>query len=98
MQQNSFSKHDYNCPMYKTMGMMKAIVKFHENCVRVINDSSKAERKISMGYIEQTLPDILYELTQMKFQRPDVTENVTRKYFDDFHELIDNKFRDLQYM
>jgi V-type H+-transporting ATPase subunit A len=98
LQQNSFSKHDYNCPMYKTMGMMKAIVKFHENCVRVINDSSKAERKISMGYIEQTLPDILYELTQMKFQRPDLTENVTRKYFDDFHELIDNKFRDLQYM
>jgi hypothetical protein len=21
-----------------------------------------------------------------------------RKYFDDFHETIDNKFRDLQYM
>jgi len=49
--------------MYKTMGMMKAIVKFHENCIRVINDSSKAERKVSLGYIEQTLPDILYELT-----------------------------------
>jgi len=67
LQQNSFSKHDYNCPMYKTMGMMRCIVKFHENCVRVIMDSSKAERKISLGYIESTLPDVMFELTQMKF-------------------------------
>jgi hypothetical protein len=34
------------------MGMMKAIVKFHENCIRVITESSKQERKVSMGYIE----------------------------------------------
>jgi hypothetical protein len=38
--------------MHKTMGMMKAIVKFHENCIRVIESSSKSEKKISMGFIE----------------------------------------------
>jgi hypothetical protein len=54
--------------MLKTMGMMKAIVKFHENCIRVIESSAKSERKISMGYIEQTMgADLIYELTQMKF-------------------------------
>jgi len=49
LQQNSFSKNDYNCPMYKTMGMMKAIVKFFDNCIRIIEN-----KKVSMGYIEST--------------------------------------------
>lgn len=79
--------------------MMKAIVKFHENCIRTITDSSKGEKKISMGYIEQTLGnDILYKLNQMKFKTPDTPEHEMRKYFDDFHEEIDTKFRDLAFM
>ena len=49
--------------MHKTMGMMKAIVKFYDNCIRLITDSSKADKKISMGYIEQTLSNVIYELT-----------------------------------
>lgn len=84
--------------MHKTMGMMKAIVKFHENCIRVITESSKQERKVSMGYIEQTLGDIVVKLTQMKFQSPTQPEQELRKWFDDLHEEIDNKFRDIQYM
>ena len=75
---------------------MKAIVKFHENCIRVIADSSKAEKKISMGYIEQTMGnDILYELNQMKFLLPDTPQAEVIKYFDDFHDQIDARFRDL---
>ena len=85
--------------MYKTMGMKKAIVKFHENCLRIIESSAKSERKVSMGYIEQHLQtSVIYELSQMKFKLPTIPEQEMRKYFDDFHETIDNKFRDLQYM
>jgi vacuolar-type H+-ATPase catalytic subunit A/Vma1 len=83
--------------MFKTMGMMKAIVKFHENCIRLITDSARAEKKISMGYIEQTLGDVVTELTRMKFKLPEAPEHETRKYFDNFHEQIDSRFRDLQY-
>jgi len=35
--------------MYKTMGMMKSIVKFFDNCIRIIEN-----KKVSMGYIEST--------------------------------------------
>jgi V-type H+-transporting ATPase subunit A len=77
------------------MGMMKAIVKFHENCISVITESAKNERKVSMGYIETTLGDIMTKLNQMKFQIPTQPEQELRKYFDDLHEEIDNKFRDL---
>jgi hypothetical protein len=34
----------------------------------------------------------------MKFQSPIQPEQELRKYFDDLHEEIDNKFRDIQYM
>lgn len=78
--------------------MMKAIVKFHENCIRVIESSSKSDKKISMGQIEATLGnDLIYELTQMKFKSPTAPEHEIRKYFDELHESIDNKFRDMQY-
>ena len=60
MQQNSFSKTDYNCPMHKTLGMMKAIVKFFENCLRVIDATSRSEKKISMGFIDSQLSELVY--------------------------------------
>lgn len=98
MQQNSFSPHDYNCPLYKTVGMMKAIVKFYENCNRVIQDSAKAEKKISMGFIEQTMGNnILDKINNMKFIKPDRPEVEVRAFFDNLHEEIDTKFRDLQF-
>ena len=53
--------------------MMKAIVKFHENCQRVIQETSKREKKISMGYIEQALggeTDVIAGLNNMKFNMP----------------------------
>lgn len=84
--------------------MMKSIVKFYENCIRVITDSSKSgaggKNKISMGLIEQSLGgdgDVISQLSKMKFQHPDMREEEMRIYFDDFHEKIDSRFRDLQF-
>ena len=78
--------------------MMRAIVKFHENCIRVISDSAKAEKKISMGFIEQTMgPNIIDQINKMKFITPDRPEHEVRKFFDDLLDDIDNKYRDLQF-
>jgi V-type H+-transporting ATPase subunit A len=97
LQQNSFSDHDYNCPLYKTLGMMKCIVKFHESCLRVILEEKRADRKISMAMIEQSFgKDILYELTQMKFKIPTMPEADMKKYFEDFYDTIEQKFSDLE--
>ena len=51
LQQNAFSSYDYNCPLHKTLGMMRAICKFFENSKRVINESLKGDRKISWAII-----------------------------------------------
>ena len=56
LQQNSFSSYDYNCPLWKTIGMMKAIVLFYDGCIRVILDTQKrSEQKLSMAQIEMFL-------------------------------------------
>ena len=100
LQQNAFSEKDYTCPMAKTSGMMKCIVRFYERAMQLIKDSEKSERKISMAQIEhhlknenEPLKDVMYQLTQMKYEIPTQEPAVLKKWFDDFTDLIDERFR-----
>merc|ERR1711934_966176 len=71
LQQNAFSEHDYNCPLVKTIGMMKCIVTYYEQCRKVLRESQNMERKISMALIEETFAKtICDQLTRMKFISP----------------------------
>ena len=75
LQQNAFSKWDYNCPLYKTIGMMKCIVTYYECCKKVLLESQKMDKKISMGIIEENFKTtIIAELTDMKMILPTVPE------------------------
>ena len=95
LQQNAFSNYDYNCPLYKTVGMMKCIVKFFENSKRVINESLKSDRKISWAIINNSIEKQLLELSQMKFKDPQIPQAEMVKYFSNLQEEIDNEFRRL---
>jgi V-type H+-transporting ATPase subunit A len=95
LQQNAFSPYDYNCPLYKTLGMMKAIVKFFENSKKAINESQKSERKISFAIIQNSVEKQLLELSQMKFKDPQLPKEEMMKYFSNLNEEIDNEFRKL---
>jgi V-type H+-transporting ATPase subunit A len=95
LQQNAFSTYDYNCPLYKTLGMMKAIVKFFENSKRAINESIKSEKKISWAVINNSIEKQLLELSQMKFKDPMIPQEEMMKYFANLNEEIDNEFRRL---
>lgn len=77
---------------------MKAIVKFYDNCIRIISETAKRDKKVSMGYIEQTLSgekDVIGMINSMKFLKPTMPENEVFKYFDDLHALIDQRFQEL---
>jgi V-type H+-transporting ATPase subunit A len=39
LQQNAFSTYDYNCPLYKTVGMLKCIIVYYESCCKVLKES-----------------------------------------------------------
>jgi len=82
--------------------MMKAIVKFYDNCVRLVSSSAqdKGEKKITMGFIEQTLGgenDVIGKINNMKFVLPSTPEVEVRKFFDDLHAEIDTRFSQLRY-
>ena len=67
LQQDAFSPHDYMCPLYKTVGMMKAIVTFYETARKSISES-KGDRKITWSLVQNQLDKQFYELSQMKFK------------------------------
>merc|ERR550514_631254 len=75
LQQNAFSDYDYNCPLYKTVGMLKNIITYYESCIKVLKESQKSEKKISMAFIEETFDNTLIsELKKMKFIDPKLPE------------------------
>ena len=95
LQQNAFSDYDFNCPLYKTIGMMKCVCAFYENAKRVIVESQMTEKKISWAVIIAHLEKEFLELSQMKFADPLQPQDELNKYFDNLYDEIDNKFRDL---
>lgn len=96
LQQNAFSKTDYNCPLYKTVGMLKCICVYYENCMKILKESQKSEKKISMAFIEETFEkDIISELKKMKFINPELPEKEITGTLNDLAEAIENKFRTL---
>jgi len=95
LQQNAFSSYDYNCPLHKTLGMMRCIVRFYDNAKRVINDSMKSEKKISWALINNSLEKLFLELSQMKFKDPRLPRHEMDAYFNNLVDEIDNDFRKL---
>lgn len=96
LQQNAFSEHDYNCPLPKTIGMMKCIITYYESCKKVLLESHKSEKKISMALIEETFAKtIIAKLKSMKFINPETSEKEIIKHFDNLSEEIENEFRKL---
>jgi len=54
-----------------------------------------------MGFIEQSLSEqggVMHQITHMKLISPTTPEHEVRKKFDDILEMIDSKFRDMQFM
>merc|ERR1711990_163689 len=101
LQQNSFSDHDYNCPLWKTIGMMKAIVMFYDGCIRILTDPQrKTEQKTSMAQIEMYLSreengNVMDQINSMKFIDPVTPKEEMKRMFDDLHNAINKGFNEM---
>lgn len=92
LQQNSFSHYDYTCPLVKTTGMMKCIVTYFNNALKLIKESS-GEQKKTFAYVQAKTKDEFVHLTQMKFIDPkknakELKETFTKKVME-----IEQKFK-----
>merc|ERR1712160_89784 len=83
LHQNAFSPYDYNCPLPKTIGMMKCIITYFEQCKKILT-STHSEKKISMAYIEETLGQTaVQDLRQMKFLDPKTPKAEIERTFNE---------------
>lgn len=95
LQQNAYSDHDYRCPLYKTIGMMRSIVKFYDTARKYISES-KGEKKVTWGLFQNQLEKQFYELSQMKYQDPKKPREEMNEYFMSLCDSIEKEAAKLQ--
>jgi len=94
LQQNGFSTYDKFCPFYKTVGMLRNMMLFHDEAQKAI-ESSDADQKLTWGYIRKELADLLHALSSMKFQEPSEGEEACKIAYAKLTEDIKTRFRNL---
>jgi len=95
LQQDAFSKYDYMCPLYKTIGMMKAIVTFFDSAKKAIVDSSQTQNRITWNYIYSQMKPHLVSLSGLKFTDPRLSQKEIQAIFGKLCDEIHVSFRNL---
>lgn len=95
LQQNAYSDNDYMCPLYKTIGMMKCIVKFYDTARKYISES-KGEKKVTWTLFQNQLTKEYKELTRMKLQTPKTPREEMNEYFNGICDQIEKEAAKLQ--
>ncbi|WFD34324.1 H(+)-transporting two-sector ATPase [Malassezia cuniculi] len=91
LQQNGISEYDAFCPFYKTNGMLKNLVSFHDKAQAAINNNSD----MTWARIREHTSDILYRLTQQKFEDPRDGEEAILERYAKLGSDMDEAFRSL---
>jgi len=90
LQQNGMSEYDRFCPFYKTSAMLRNFVGFHDAALRAI-----AQDDMTFAKIKENASDVMFKLSQMKFESPSQGEATIRKTLDGLYQEIQDKFRQM---
>jgi vacuolar-type H+-ATPase catalytic subunit A/Vma1 len=63
LQQNGMSEYDRYCPFYKTSGMLRNFVAFHDAAIKAVTQND-----LTFSKIKDSASDIMFKLSQMKFE------------------------------
>ncbi|KAJ8887963.1 hypothetical protein PR048_007447 [Dryococelus australis] len=97
LQQNSYSTYDRFCPFYKTVGMLKNMIAFYDMSRHAVETTAQSENKITWNVIRDSMSNILYQLSSMKFKDPVKDgEQKIKADFEQLHEDIQQAFRNLE--
>merc|ERR1712216_271383 len=69
LQQNAFTDYDYTCPLTKSVGMLKCIICFYDQCQKAIADSP-ADDKVTWAMIKTSQASIIQKVVDTKFVEP----------------------------
>ncbi|EIM82586.1 V-type ATPase [Stereum hirsutum FP-91666 SS1] len=90
LQQNGMSEYDRYCPFYKTSAMLRNFVGFHEAAQKAVSQGD-----ITFAKIKESASDVMFKLSQMKFESPSQGQESIKKNLDALHAEIQDKFRQL---
>eukprot|EP01097_Dermamoeba_algensis_P004817 TRINITY_DN3096_c0_g1_i1.p1 TRINITY_DN3096_c0_g1~~TRINITY_DN3096_c0_g1_i1.p1 ORF type:complete len:641 (-),score=164.29 TRINITY_DN3096_c0_g1_i1:177-1937(-) len=96
LQQNGFTNYDRYCPFYKTVWMLRNMITFYREALRVVESSSQ-DRKITWDAIKKSMNDnLIYEITSMKFQDPADGQDKLVAHYKKLNSDIEARFRQLE--
>jgi len=92
LQQNGYSKYDYYCPFFKTTWMLRNMIGFYNHATHAVESTSN---QITWAKIRDSMADIIYRLSSMKFEDPTEGEEVLGERYATLSKEMETRFRDL---
>ncbi|KAI9222942.1 ATP synthase alpha/beta family, nucleotide-binding domain-containing protein [Blastocladiella britannica] len=90
LQQNGYSEYDRFCPFYKTVWMLRNLMAFYDAATHAVEVTNS---QITWARIKDSLGDLVYKLSAMKFENPIDGEQVLRERYAALQKEIEDRFR-----
>jgi len=96
LQQNGYSDYDQFCPLYKSVGMLKNFMLWHDLATHCVESTADGD-KVTLSDIKSNMSDLMYELSCMKFELPtqDNAEQVIKDKFADIADRVKLAFTNI---
>ena len=97
LQQNSFTAYDKYCPFYKSAGMLRNIVRFHDLANAAVEKTANADgAKITYNVVQARMGDLMYRIASQKFEDPATGEETVTHRLDELGRDLAAAFRQLE--
>jgi V-type H+-transporting ATPase subunit A len=98
LQQNSFTAYDKYCPFYKSIGMLRNMIRFHALATAAVERAATTSDgpKITFNVIRARMSELMYRIASMKFEDPVDGEDAIRARFAELEDDIVSAFRALE--
>ncbi|KAG2205592.1 hypothetical protein INT46_005512 [Mucor plumbeus] len=93
LQQNGYSNYDRYCPFFKTTWMLRNMIGFYDHATHAVESSNN---QITWAKIRESMGDIIYKLSSMKFEDPADGEDVLIEKYSSLYKEIEAKFNDIE--